>query len=380
MTTSAIQRIEPLRGGDYVKGSIHWKKDRFAVAVYWHGKTEWFWRSTNREPLLDKRQAHKLLGQIQGDIGNGIFDPRTYRPESPLSVSEYSMVWLSATGACANTRKVYRNAINHVIAYFGTDHDIRHFTHSKLLLFQKSLALSDAGKYNVLTALKTMLKFYKKDVPSFILPTFPTLTKTPPETVDYLTFEEQGILLNAIPERHRPIFILMMEYGIRPQEATALKWDCIVGEKVIFKRSHSEYRLRETTKTGAIREERITTRAQEAIDAARKGVQGLWVFIKNDKGSHYDSKALNRIFRDACEATGIKIGLYEAVRHSLGCQLADAGYAIDFIQDIYKHTSIKTTRRYAKRQRTMIGEALENRGKVLPFTQSLHNENKKLTP
>jgi hypothetical protein len=170
------------KGGDYVKGSIHWKKDRWAVAVYWQGKTEWFWRSTNGEPLLDKRQANKLLGQIQGDIGNGIFDPRTYRPESPLSIAEYSKVWLSATGACANTRKVYRNAINHVIAYFGAEHDIRRFTHSKLLLFQKSLALSDAGKYNVLTALKTMMKFYKKDVSSFILPTFPPLTKASPET------------------------------------------------------------------------------------------------------------------------------------------------------------------------------------------------------
>lgn len=46
----------PQTGGDYVKGSIHWKKDRFAVAVYWHGKTEWFWRSTDGNPLFDKRQ------------------------------------------------------------------------------------------------------------------------------------------------------------------------------------------------------------------------------------------------------------------------------------------------------------------------------------
>lgn len=367
LTLAEKYPISQSPGGDYVKGSIHWKKDRFAVAVYWYGKTEWFWRSTNGESLFDKRQANKLLGQIQGDIGNGIFDPRTYRPESPLSIAEYSKIWLAATGACPNTRKVYRNAIGHVMAYFGADMDIRHFAHSKLLLFQKSLALSDAGKYNVLTALKTMMKFYKKDVPTFILPTFPPLTKDQPETVAYLTFEEQQIVLRAIPERHRPIFIVMMEYGIRPQEATALKWDCVDGGKIIFKRSHSEYRLRETTKTGAIREERITTRAKEAIDACSKN--SVWVFTKNDRGSHYDSKALNRIWKEATGRSSIEIGLYEAVRHSLGCQLADAGYGIDFIQDVYKHTSIKTTRRYAKRQRTMIGEALEARGKIIPFKQ-----------
>lgn len=365
MTLALKYRIETSPGGDYVKGSVHWKKDRFAVAVYWHGKTEWFWRSTSGDPLFDKRQANKLLGQIQGDIGNGIFDPRTYRPESPLSISEYSKIWLSATGACHNTRKVYRNAINHVMAYFGADMDIRHFTHSKLLLFEKSLTLSPAGKYNVLTALKTMLRFYKQDVPTFVMPIFPPLSKEPPEQTAYLTFEEQQNVLRAIPERHRPIFIVMMEYGIRPQEATALKWDCVTADKIIFKRSHSEYRLRETTKTGAIREERLTTRAKEAIDGLRRN--SVYVFNKNERGSHYDSKALNSIWKNACQQCGITIGLYEAVRHSLGCQLADTGYSIDFIQDVYKHTSIKTTRRYAKRQRTMIGEALEQRGRVVDF-------------
>lgn len=348
-------------------GSIHWKKDRYAVNVYWNGKPEWFWRSEGGEPLFDKRQAHKLLGAIQSDITRGIFDPRTYRPDSPLSVAEYSKIWLEACTACPNTKKVYRNAIKHVISYFGEDHDIRHFSHSKLLMFQQSLVLSEDAQYNILTALKTMLRFYKKDLPSFVLPTFPALSKPEPGTTAYLTFEEQQTVLKAIPERHRPIFIVMMEYGIRPQEATALKWDCVTADKIIFKRSHSEYRLHEKTKTGAIREERLTTRAKEAIDACKK--TAVWVFTKNEKGSHYDSKSLNRIWREATGGNGITIGLYEAVRHSLGCQLADAGYSIDFIQDVYKHTSIKTTRRYAKRQRAIIGEALENRGRVLPFKQ-----------
>ena len=352
-----------------MKGSVryHTPARRYFVRVWWEGKDERFWRY-NGEPLWAKQTADKLLGKIQTEIDVGTFDPRTYRPESPLSVVEYSKTWLKASGACANTKKVYRNAIGHVAAYFGADHDIRHFTHSKLLLFQQSLVLSDAGKYNVLTALKTMLRFYKQDVPSFVMPTFPRLTKAPPDTVAYLTFEEQQKVLQAIPERHRPIFIVMMEYGLRPQEATALKWDCVTKDKIIFKRSHSEYQLREQTKTGAIREERLTTRAKEAIDGCERN--SVWVFTKNSRGSHYDSKALNRIWKEACEKSGIKLALYEAVRHSLGCQLADLGYSIDFIQDVYKHTSIITTRRYAKRQRTMIGEALEQRGKVIPFREA----------
>ena len=63
-----------------------------------------------------------------------------------------------------------------------------------------------------------MLRFHKKDVPTFIMPEFPALTKPEPETTEYLTFEEQQNILAVIPERHRSIFIIMMEYGCRPQE------------------------------------------------------------------------------------------------------------------------------------------------------------------
>ena len=354
-------------------GTVKWHEPakRFYVRVWWEGRDERFWKSIAGDPMFDIRQANTLLGRIQSEITRGTFDPRTFRPESPLSLSEYAKMWLAASTACDNTKKVYRHAIKKAVGYFGESHDIRELTHSKLLLFQKSLTLSDDGKYNVLSALKTLLRFYQKDVPSFALPTFPALTKHEPETTRYLTFEEQQTVLAAIPERHRPIFIVMMEYGVRPQEATALKWDCVVDGKIIFKRSHSEYRLMEQTKTGAIREEKVTTRAAEAIKIAQSLPPAVWVFTKNDKGSHYDSKALNREWRNACQSVDVKIGLYEAVRHSLGCQLADSGYSIDFIQDVYKHTSIKTTRRYAKRQRGMISEALEKRGKVIPFTERL---------
>jgi len=349
-------------------GSIHKQGDRFRVCIYWRGKTEWF-SEYNGEPIRHPKTAQKVLGKIQAEIDARTFDPLAYRPNSPLGLEAYAETWLQASTACANTKKVYRHAVKKAVAFFGPSKDIREIVHSDLMLFHKSLELSDDGKYNVLSTLKTMLKFYQKDVRSFVLPIFPALTKHEPETTQYLTFDEQQTVLASIPDVFRPIFVVMMEYGIRPQEATALKWDCVTEDRIIFKRSHSEYRLRETTKTGAIREERLTTRAKEAISACSK--DSVWVFTKNARGSHFDSKSLNRIWKEACRQCNIEIGLYEAVRHSLGCQLADAGYSIDFIQDTFKHTSIKTTRRYAKRQRAMIGDALENRGRVVPFNQKI---------
>jgi len=361
-----------LGGGGYMKGYVryHAPANRHYVGLYWHGKEERFWRYQG-EPLFDKRTGIKLLSKIQADIDNGTFDPRTYRPDSPLSLKEYSTIWLETSTACKNTKKGYRNAMNKAIDYFGADHDIRHFTYSKLLKFKSSLNLSNDAEYNIMGALKTMLNFYRRDLPSFILPVFPSMSKTQREDQKYLTFEDQQSVLQAIPERNRPIFIVMMEYGIRPQEATALKWDCVDFDKneITFKRSHSEYELRETTKTGSkgIRTEQITQRAKESLRMAKitPSFKGF-VFCHNKQGSHYDNKLLNRLWRSACQETNINIGLYEGVRHSWGCQLMDMpGVTIDMVQDGYRHTSSKTTRRYAHRKRSVIADLIENRGKVI---------------
>jgi integrase len=373
-------------GGGCMAGHVyyHAPAKRCYVAIPFNGIEEKFWKiniNSNWIPIWDKKTGEKLLSIMQHEIDKGTFDPRTFRPNSPLSIKEFSKIWLDNSGACKNTKKVYRHAINKVMACedFGEDFDIRSFTFTKLQAFKNSLQLSDDAKYNVLSALKTMLNVYKKDVPSFVLPVFPPLTKPEPEKTEYLTFDEQQRILDAIPERHRPIFILMMEYGLRPQEATALKWDCISESKIIFRRSHSEYELRETTKTGkkGVRSEDITTRTRQALKDAKQwpSFQG-WVFCHNQNGSHYDNKILNKIWHAACAQSGVKIELYEGVRHSFGSQLMDMGYDIDFVRDAMSHTSSRTTRRYAHRNRSLITNALENRGKVVEFRSSLEGQNK----
>lgn len=371
------------------KKSLHWY-----IQLRWDNKTERFYQFEYKDkwlPFESKGMAEHTLSLMRNEIKDNCFNPKTWRKDSPLGISEFSKIWLDTSDACKNTKKGYRNAIKHVIEavdqdgqiLFGKDFDIRKFNHSKLVLLKKHLEndlhLSNDAVYNIMGALKTMLNSYRKDVQTYILPVFPPMSKTERENQEYLTYEEQQKVLQAIPERHRPIFIVMMEYGIRPQEATALKWDCVDFEKneITFKRRHSEYELRETTKTGTrgIRTEQITTRAKEYLQLAKgycpfKG----FVFSHNRLGSHYDNKLLNKIWRTACKEVGLKIGLYEGVRHSWGCQLMDIpGVTIDMVQDGYRHTSAKTTRRYAHRKRSVIADLIEKRGQVVKF-EKVKNE------
>ena len=58
---------------------------------------------------------------------------------------------------------------------------------------------------------------------------------------------------------------------------------------------------------------------------------------------------------------GIKIKIYNGVRHSLGCQLLDLGYDLSLVQDQLGHTKPEMTIRYAKRSNSTLAEALKDR-------------------
>lgn len=200
-----------------------------------------------------------------------------------------------------------------------------------------------------------------EDIPK--VPPFPVLSYDPPEEIQYLTLEQQAQILEAIPKRHRPIFQCMMEYGLRPGEARALMWDCITETEIIIKRAFSENVLRERTKTGQIRRYGITPYTREILGSVERNLSGF-IFVRED-GKPYTSKNLNKIWREACKKVGTEIKLYNAVRHSLGCQLLDEGKELELVRDILGHTRSEMTRRYAKRSNEVITKVLSDRRTVI---------------
>ncbi|MFC1693506.1 tyrosine-type recombinase/integrase [Candidatus Latescibacterota bacterium] len=161
------------------------------------------------------------------------------------------------------------------------------------------------------------------------MPPFPKLTYTSPE-IEYLILDQQNSILTQIPERHRPIFQFMMEYGCRPGEARALQRDCIVDGQVIIQRAFSNNFLRDTTKTGKVRRYQITSYFREVLNKIPLQISSF-VFVRDD-GKPYTSKNLNKIWHEACDKADIHIKLYNGVRHSLGCQLLEMGYDMDLVR------------------------------------------------
>ena len=353
------------KGVDYMKGSVHYDKKakRWFVSVYWEGKHYRFWRHPQtHEPFWARKSAEKQLNRIRTEIDENYFNPKHWLPDSPMSIRKYSEDWLDCIDVSRNTLKDYRSSVsNYIVPFFG-DKDIRRIRYNDLVKFHKWIKRTDKGKYNVMSCLRTMMRYAWRNEDLDRVPPFPKLTYTLPE-IEYLTFEQQESILREIPERQRPIFQFMMEYGVRPGEARALMRDCLVDNFVIIRRAFSDNELRETTKSGKIRRYQITTYFQVVIDNITTHLSPF-VFVRDD-GKPYTSKNLNEIWRNACSKVGIKIKMYNGVRHSLGCQLLDMGYDLSLVQDQLGHTKQEMTRRYAKRSPNGLKEALEaRRGKI----------------
>ena len=356
-----------IRGGGYMGGSIQYDKKmrRYCIAVYWQGKHHRIWFNPHTgEKFYDRRQAQKLLGVIQDEVDRGAFHPRFWRPDSPLIVREYYKEWLDAVDVSAKTKRDYAGYFkNHIIPQIGGI-DIRHIRYKHLEKLHKDLSLSTKGKYNVMGALKTMLRWAYKSEDIARMPGFPRLSFDLPE-IEYLTLEQQDEILKHIPEADRPIFEFGMEYGLRTQEVRALKKDCITDDEVIIKRSFSDNVLQDHTKTHQVRRGPMTDAAQDILSRARVSLTPF-VFVRKD-GKPYTNKNLNAIWRKACQAAGVNIKMQNAFRHSLGCQLLDQGADLELVRDILGHTKTEMTRRYVRRNPATVRKWLEERRKVVPL-------------
>jgi len=358
-----------------MKGSFHFDKkaNRFYVSVYWEGKRYRVF-NYNGDPIYHEKTAEKLLNKIRAEIDDGVFLPKSYFPESPLSTNGYALGWLKVTEVSKRTLRDYGTAVRRYINVYFNNKDIRHIRSNDLKLFYKWIPGSPKWKYNVMGVLRTMLRSAYANEDLTKLPPFPKLSYDPQEEIQFLTIDQQESVLAAIPERHRAIFRVAMEYGFRVGEVRALKKDCVTDEEITIKRAFSDNDLMECTKTKRVRKYKITSYAKAILDSLppRFG----FMFIRDD-GKPYTNKDLNKIWRQACGEVDIEIKLYNAIRHSLGCQLLNEGKDLSFVQEVLGHTRSEMTKRYAKRSNSVVGAVLEKRRVIhLDSKQTVKEESK----
>ena len=165
--------------------------------------------------------------------------------------------------------------------------------------------------------------------------------------VKWLTIEEQDKVYAKISQTDLPIFQFMRSYGCRINEALGLLKENVFLDHnppyvVLATVLGTKGNLKPTTKT---KRARILPIIPEIRWIFLNSEDPKLVFTKN--GKPYSNKILNRVWKKATTEAGVKINLYNGVRHSFGCQRLNSGYGLDTIKAIMGHTSTKTTERYA---------------------------------
>jgi integrase len=360
--------MPPTEGVDYMKGSVQpaeYNPNRFYIQIWWQGGLCKLWFDCDSfQPFYSRKRAKKYLSIVQQQIDNGWFNPAHWKPDSPILIKNRAIQWIEdKQGISDKTRQGYKIDIKKYIIPSLGNRDFRKLRAGEIQDLYINLIESKGGDipYKALSTLKTMLNDLYRREEIMRVPPFPRLSRPSEQrVVNYLTLVQQEAILKKIPERHRPIFEFGMEYGLRTQEVRAIMWDCLPQGRVIIKRAFSENQLR-GTKTGDEREMKQTSYTADILSRAKKHTSTTFVFVRGD-GKPYTNKNLNEIWHPAEKASGIRIKLQDAMRHSLACQLLDQGVDIYTVSKLLGHKSIRTTMKYLNRRTTpSADQALEGR-------------------
>lgn len=347
--TEKFDSVLPNRYGEglCMKGGYYESRPgQYRVYFSWKGKKIILNKYVNGDPLETPTQCERLLTQIRNQVDAKSFDPSEWAKDRPFLFKKAVESWMklkSVTSETFESRK--RIAEKILIPYFGEKdiREIRSIHVAEFLSKIKEQGYSDKTCYNIIAELRACLRFHRDSIPK--LPIFPTVTFQD-KPIRWIDIKNQDKIFDSIPVQHRPIFDFMRYTGCRPNEARGLLRDNIhhdEGYIAIATVLDSKGELRERTKTKRVRVLPIIPEIQNALkprEASR--------FVFTVKGLPYRKRVLERIWNNACEKAGIKINLYNGLKHSFGMQRLNQGFSLDAIRAVMGHTSSKTTEKYAQ--------------------------------
>jgi len=383
--TGIVPPILPKEVFEGMAGSYEeYRPGCWRVRFYFNGRRLDIYRDEAGKPLRAEFYAQKLLFYLNGLITQKKFIPDQWRKSSPFSLDSALDTWLENSTASEDTRTTYHYAVNKWIKPYWGKFDIREIQSIHIqnfnahLMRQPSCAkasegkrISDKTRKNIVDTLFVCLNYFYEIIPK--IPKKPTISFQTPG-IRWLRFEEQEKIFQNIPIEDRPIFDFMRYTGCRPNESCGLQRASVylsdgylILDKTVGERSGS---LKTNTKTKIAKPLPIIPEIAETLKPKHLGP---YVFMRQHQRDliPYNRRILERIWASACKKAGIRMRMYQGLKHSFACQRLNAGYPLKAIQDILGHTSAKTTERYAKYALDSLAEVMT--GKVIQIKKLEEN-------
>jgi integrase len=305
-----------------------------------------FIRGTNLdgETLRELNDAVELQRQIKRDIRNGGFNLAKYtakiKPDYMFQVLNDK--WYEEKLREEDMRRLrpgYTVKLRLYRTYFDYFHgqDVRSIFNVKDFALQLPKHLSLKYQKNIMDSLMGFFRWCKENRYISELPIYKKIS-VPEHIPKTLSLQDRLKILCRVPEEHQPIFTFLFFQGARPSEVRALKWDCIEGDVVTYRRTFSNHKLIETTKEGNARQNLIFKEVLDVLPERRFPLDFVFTHGKQIKRC-YSKTFLNKIFRLVCNETT----LYEATKHSFGTEWRNKGMSLDNLRAWFGHKSVKTT-------------------------------------
>jgi integrase len=311
------------------------------------------------------KDALTKAGAIEQDIIEFKFKPQNYRGYTAKVSRKFAFeerfdAWLAIKRKQlkpATLRKMDQYREEYLEA-FGRE-DIRTIGTDLIMSYYESLIgkVSKKTIYNKLGVLHSFFQSLFDREAIRQMPKFPEVKytrKAPSE----ISEEQQILILNAMPERHRSIFKFLFETGCRHGEARAVHWADVDFEKNwITIRHNFSGDVLTTPKTGDERGIPLTRALRDVLLRHPKTLRSEFIF--NIKGKPYYESAIGKIWRAAAKKVGIQIHPYGGTRHSFASQMVSRGISLEIIGTIMGHSDIRTTKKYARVNMDAMRKAME---------------------
>jgi integrase len=313
-------------------------------------------------PCQTEEMANVLLRDIRSEIDKGVFNPKRYKRQRPLHLEEYAEQWLKNIVVSAGTLHDYKNSLyNHILPVLGNEF-LPDINYDKLRKLQTSIKRAIKGKYNTMGCLHKLLKDAKSAGHISQMPEFPGFKgkeSVVPPPIEWIEDVDQWRIINHIPVEDRPIFIFMKITGCRTGEARAFRWIDIRKDHIVFEKTIGyDEKVKEVK--GRKAQPFPKTDALDALLESLTKTDLTFVFLNPRTKKPY-TKHISKIWNKACTAAEVKkVRLYNAMRHSFGCQMLNAGIDKSMVQRLLRHTDPKMTDRYAEYSTSALKIALDN--------------------
>jgi len=331
-----------------------WKIDkhgqkRYRIRWDFKGKEFVIYKDQIGDSLIDKVKTMAIANEIALEIDHKKHDPTRWLPEKRNKYIAKSAIsfYLSERMADADSGYITFKQLEDITRYLNRNFlpwleennltDIRDIKGIELQLFFRSQE-KGGKKWSYKTrknCLSAIMAFFRWTVGKAELldkiPAIPDIGRAEEKVIKWLTDKQQVKVLEAIPEKYKPIFQLLMVYGCRPSEALALQLEDIdyENETVIIRHTISDNKLKERTKTNTMRFLPILEEFRNTLLELTTNRIGVgYLFINPKTGERFSIWSLQDIWRKACKKTGIgNITLQEGTRKAVATRLMNYGFS-----------------------------------------------------